>query len=99
MANWRNKLDLNDLWKARKEDGNLTLQQMGKEISVRIKKLKCYEKEVDVLEQIAEGFEFMGEDVEEFDGWLSELYDWGDQLIEKKQFHNDVKMCWIATSF
>lgn len=94
MSNWLNRLDLKDLWVA-KEKEIITIQDLGTEVSKRIKKLKCYKKEIDILEEIAYNFSNVL-DVEDFDGILSELYDWGDMLIDHKGIMAN-KMCWIAT--
>ena len=99
MSQWVNRLDLKDLWNLREEE-KITIQEMGKKIAERIKKMKCYKDEEETLEPIVDGFECMDEDVEEFDYILAELYDWGDQLVEKgKTWSMDKKMCWIATRF
>lgn len=95
MSYWANRLDLKDIWKLRSE-GKLTISQLACRIAKRIRALKCYKEQIDTLEEIAEQFEYCGEDVEEFDNYLEELYDWGDIPIGQTPFK---KMCWIATSF
>jgi len=96
MAHWLHKLDLKDIWNKYNEE--MTIQEIGKEVSKRIKELECYEAQIDILEEIAEGFKYV-EDVEEFDNWMNELYDWGDIQIGKKPGIIQNKMCWIATNF
>jgi len=90
---WQNRLDLIDLWKAQKEE-KLTVPELAKAIAKRIRELRCYEKEIFTLEEIADRFEYCEDDVEEFDDILNDLYDWGDISIERWK-----KMCWIATTF
>lgn len=96
MPRWKHKLNLKDLWEA-KNEGTITLQQLSKSVSERIRKAPFYEKYTDDLEPIADEFEGLSEEsdpsVEWFDDILCTLYDWGDQGDFKK------KMCWISTSF
>ena len=96
MSIWKNRLDLKDLWEKRDKQ-EITLQKMGKEIAKRIRLLRCYKREEDTLEDIALNFEYMEEDVNEFDSILAELYDWGDISLDGK--FGGKKMCWIATRF
>ena len=94
-----NKLDLKDLWEKR-DNGEITIVELAKEIATRIEIMPCFSEEMDTLEEIAENFKYCGEDEEEFDGYLSELYDWGDMLIDGSgNFAQHKKMCWIATRF
>jgi len=84
MKKWKYRLELKDLWDKR-NGGEITIQQMGKEISKRIKNLPCYKQEED-LEIISDDFEFI-EDIDNFDNVLEQLYNWAD--YDKK--------CWIKT--
>jgi len=95
MANWQNKLTLTDVW-GKVDSKEMTVQELGKIVASRIRNLKCYEDEVDTLEDLA--FQFANvSDVEDFDGLMGELYDWGDIPLDNSW--NGKKMCWIATSF
>lgn len=77
MANWKEKLMLNDLYK-KIDDTILSVNEAGKQVANRIRKLKYYKKYIDELEEIADNFEFDCEDVEDFDRNLEELYNFGD---------------------
>lgn len=95
MSQWMNRLDLKDLWKKHRND-EITIEEIGKEIAKRIRKLKCYKTQEETLEEIALNFENISDnDVEEFDGILSDLYDWADTPLDNK--FGGKKMCWIAT--
>lgn len=96
MSNWTNTLNLKDLWEARK-DSNITLQKMGKIIAKRIRKLRCYKDNDFELEEIAYSFEFIEEDVDEFDDVLEQLYDWADSPLPTPEGEMQKKLCWIKT--
>jgi predicted hydrocarbon binding protein len=96
MSKWVNKLDLSDLWKKR-DTADITVIEMGKEIAKRIRKMNCYEKYIDELEDIADQFKNISESVEEFDDILCQLYDWGDISLDGK--FGGKKMCWIKTIY
>ena len=98
MSKWVNTLDLKDLWKAR-EEGNLTIQELGKAVADRIRKSKFYERKIheEALREIVLNFEDCSNDVEEFDSILSELYDWADTCLYTPLGYMQRKMCWIAT--
>ena len=96
MSNWVNRLDLKDLWKAR-DEASLTVEEVAKEIAKRIRKLRCYKKYEETLEEIAVQFEYCSESVEEFDGILSDLYDWADTCLFTPRGQIQRKMCWVAT--
>ena len=96
MSNWVNRLDLKDLWKA-KDEGKLTIQELGKGIAKRIRKMPCYKIHEEVLEEIAVQFEFVGESVVEFDGILNKLYDWADIPLRTIRGQTQRKMCWVST--
>lgn len=95
MAIWQNRLNLKDIWKAHQE-GKLSLGPLAVGIAKRIRALRCYRQQIDILEELADQFEYCSEDVEEFDCYMSELYAWGDCPIGPNPFK---KTCWIATSF
>jgi len=95
MANWQYRLNLKDLWKA-KEEGNITIQELGKKVAERIENLPCFKKYEDDLKTIIMDFETV-ESVEEFDYILEELYDWGDMRLPTPQGQMQRKMCWIST--
>lgn len=96
MSNWKNKLNLKDIWKAR-EESNITIQELGKQVAKRIEHAPFYKKYEDDLEEIVYGFKDCGEDVEEFDYVLGRLYDWGDINLLTRLGQMQRKMCWIST--
>ena len=96
MSKWVNRLDLKDLWKAINA-GNLTIQELAKAVAKRIRKMPCYKKYEDQLDEIATSFEYCGESVEEFDSYLSELYDWADTPLLTPKGQMQRKICWVAT--
>jgi len=96
MANWMHRLDLKDLWKKR-DVGEITVQQLGKEIAKRIRKLKCFKRYEDVLEDIAVEFGCVDESTDEFDLILKELYDWADEPVPTPVGQMQRKNCWVAT--
>ena len=98
MSDWQNRLDLKDLWKARREN-DMPVQDMAKQVAIRIRKMKCYKDYEDKLDDIATEFEECDENVGEFDGILEELYDWADTPLETPKGEMQKKICWIATSF
>lgn len=108
-------MDFKDLWQKR-EEGKITIPEMGKEMAGRIKvlqqsielhsPLREYLNYPEPLEDIALSFETIDasqpehEQISEFDGILSMLYDWGDQTVTPPNAHSwGAKMCWINTRF
>ena len=96
MSNWLNRLELKDLWKAM-DKNEITIQQLAKQVAKRIRRLKCYKANEEILEELAYNFENCEEDVEEFDNWLSELYDFGDTPTGDYNGTIADKLCWINT--
>lgn len=96
MANWKYRLNLKDLWESREAE-EISLKEMGMRITERIKKLPCYKKYEDELEDIAMNFKCINEDVEEFDGALEKLYDWADCPLVTRRGEMQRKLCWVAT--
>lgn len=95
MSNWRYRLELKDLWKAKKR-GDLTIQELGKKVAKRIEKLPCYKKYEDELMEIVIGFEIV-ESIAVFDYYLGELYDWADKCLPTPKGFMQKKICWVAT--
>ena len=102
MANWQHKLNLMDIWD-NYHLGIMTIQELAKEVSVRLNKLQLIrvpEEIIDQKEEIADYFLGISEDetvtVEEFDAVMGELYDWGDIQLDNNW--PPKKVCWIATN-
>lgn len=100
MANWIHKLKLKDLFEA-KDRNEITLQELAKNVSERIRGVDFYKKYMVDLEPIADSFEGLSEDpesiAEDFDWNLAELYDWADQPLPTPPGQTQRKMCWIET--
>lgn len=96
MSEWVNRLNLKDLWEA-KEEGKLTIQELGKQVARRIRKMPCYKLYDNELEEIAVQFEYVDDNVEEFDSILSDLYDWADICLFTPRGQMQRKMCWVKT--
>lgn len=97
---WKYKLNLKDLFDDYSEN-KLTVNQVSKEVSNRIKQLPCY-NEYESLKIFAERFEDISNDnaedylvIRDFDYEMDCLYDWGD-IKEYKDFAW-YKRCWIST--
>jgi len=97
MSKWVNRLDLKDLWKA-EDEGKLTIQELGKQVARRIRKMPCYSK-YEELADIASDFETYldDNDIEEFDRVLEQLYNWADTYLPTPLGQMQRKMCWVAT--
>ena len=96
MSKWVNRLNLKDLW-AKRNEGKLTIQELGKQVARRIRKMPCYKKYEEELEDIVLQFEVVGEYVNEFDLILNQLYDWADTPLLTPKGQMQRKMCWVAT--
>jgi len=97
MSNWVYHLNLKDLWEKR-DKNTISVQELGKQVANRIRKLSCFKKYERELEDITTKFEF-SESEEEFDNILSDLYDWADTPLFTIRGQMQRKMCWIATLF
>jgi len=93
VANWKFRLDMKDLWaafEAKDEDARYDeteVNAIGKAVSGRIREAPFFLAFSSVLDPLADEFAEV-QDIDDFDGILSRLYDWGDR-----------DRCWIATSF
>lgn len=99
MANWRNKLKVKDII----NDDNLSIEEKAIEIAKRIRVLATkWSEENPIREEImdiADDFESVEPNVEEFDGCLERLYDWGDTVVRTRPQDNPniiSRMCWIG---
>lgn len=92
MAIWKETLDLSDVWESKKwTDKNI--QELGKVIGERIRKLKSFDEEdwifvgdcVERFENVYPFEEFIADDgepdftpIEDFDEAMHQLYVWAD---------------------
>lgn len=103
MAQWQRRLELQPEW-GMAQEGEITRQKLAGIVAERLKALAPFtgdledieDKKVDLIEE----FEWMAgvEELpaDEFDNWMSELYDWGDIQTSGK-FFDAKKCCWINT--
>jgi hypothetical protein len=102
MANWKYTIDIADAWKEARAN-KMSVQTLSKILSKEIGKLLTKKSLVDdtELQDIQIEFDGLSEDKEsdwnDFNNVMGELYDWGDTLLVKKNFYNDIKQCWIKT--
>ena len=105
MANFKYQLDLAPIW----NNDDLSIESKGKAIASLIQKkfskMLDYDGDSydDQLDDIVQAFEnITGYDdtspVEEFDTWMDELYNWGDNEIQPYDQWPRNKMCWIITN-
>ena len=96
MSNWKFNLNLKDVWDRPNE---MTIQDLGKIISERLEKLaeKLPETYKEKALDIAADFKSVDEDAEEFDNYMSDLYDLGDTIIGDVNAWPPHKLIWIAT--
>ena len=83
----------------KQEEEKIAFPELGVEVARRIDVLllsipKRYQEE---LELVALNFRGIGEDVEEFDGVLSDLYGWADTPLCTPKGEMQRKMCWVKT--
>jgi len=57
MSNWVYHLNLKDLWEKR-DKNTISVQELGKQVANRIRKLSCFKKYERELEDITTKFEF-----------------------------------------
>lgn len=97
MANWKYKINIKEEWKAA-QSGELTIQELAKAAHSRLRALPAYQPGSD-LEDICDGLLDIAEDpnatADDFDLVWSDLYDWGDTVLERTW--PTTKMCWIGT--
>jgi hypothetical protein len=100
MTIWQRTLNIKDLWEQREAE-EISVEQLAHGIGARLKALAPFDGEHaylnDTKDDLAEQFEeFSGDEVEDFDWIMSELYDWADIQIGGK-FFDAKKVCWVKT--
>lgn len=85
MAQWKYRLNVADLWKARNEK-KITIKELSVTLAKRIMNSPFFKKHEAELFEIVWDFEKEVETIEEFDGVLETLYNWAD-----------AERCWINT--
>ncbi len=98
MANWKYRLELKDLWKAKNEE-KISISELAKEVAKRIEKADFFsiKSNEQALRQIIMDFEDCSDDVEEFDSILEQLYDWADTPLFTIRGEMQRKICWVNT--
>ncbi len=97
MANWKYRLELKDLWD-NFESGELTIENLGKEVARRLRELHLPPKFSYLSEVLVNRFECV-KDVDEFDGILEGLYDLGDTSLPTPngEIQRKLKLIWVNT--
>lgn len=102
MADWQRKINLNPEWSQCKA-GEITLQECARSIAVKLRELAPFSPDPRDInfnrDLLATSFEDIANeqdpDRDEFDGLMTDLYDWGDTALDSKW--NGKKVCWIET--
>lgn len=95
MANWKYKLNIKDEWQQSKA-GKLDYNSLAKIIATKLDKFGTDDDDLtDIIVRFLE-YADNGDDVEEFDDIMEQLYDWGDTLLDDSSWPHK-KMCWIGT--
>lgn len=103
MADWQRKINLNPEWSQCKA-GEITLQECARSIVVKLQAVAPFSSTDCILidaerEELIERFADIGAETDpdryEFDGLMTDLYDWGDTALDSKW--NGKKVCWIET--
>lgn len=98
MANWQRVLRLNPEWDSCGED-EITRQELAASIALKLSTLSPLQDEwaEEQRLELADSFRDMGRDSAlsegEFNGMMSDLYDWGDTPLDDKW--NGKKVCWV----
>lgn len=101
MANWMRTVKLNPEWDQAQE-GAISAQALAASVARKLKLLRKFDDEdIDYrLEELVFEFEGMGKcastTISEFDGFMTDLYDWADTKISGG-FFDAKKVCWIDT--
>lgn len=78
MQNWKHQIELGDLHN-KHEKGELTIQEVGKQLGNRLEKLRLkYYPEDWHLEEYVWWLHDDVNDVNDYDNILAEIYDWAD---------------------
>jgi len=107
MANWKYSVDIRNIW----QDEEMFIGEKGKAVAAELRRVfpsswldwksENYDEELDHIVQAFEnitGYDDMSP-VDEFDGWMSVLYDYGDAEVAPFGQMPPNKMAWIATIF
>jgi hypothetical protein len=106
MAQWQSKLDLCDIWGA-VDEGKMTIQELSREVSIRLRKLKptsdegILDERDDIADQFESLYDYKDATFTDFNYIMNDLYDWADiplpPLPHSPSQHK--KVCWVATKF
>jgi len=106
MTQWQRTLNLLPEWSEASDD-ELSLKNLSKVIADRLENLVPFTGDLEYIEDekeiLIEDFRNLAdsddEDVEEFDYFMENLYDWGDMVINvnKNNPLHAKKVCWIKT--
>ena len=102
MAQWQSKLDLTDIWNA-VDEGRMTIQELSKEVSIRLRKLTpskdagITDEQLDIADEFESLYDYPAATFADFNYIMEKLYDWADTPLSPG--HNGKKVCWVATKF
>jgi hypothetical protein len=102
MAQWQRHLRLQPEWSKAQED-EISVQELAGVIAERLLALQPFtgrdewveSERIDLADEFAAISREASIDEEEFDGWMSQLYNWGDTALDSHW--NGRKVCWIDT--
>jgi len=80
MAEWKEKIDLSDLWSAY-DDGTLPLSNLVTQFANRFRTTSLFKRDEqarEVIEQLETDAASTGFDIEDFDDHLDKIYDLAD---------------------
>lgn len=106
MSNWKYTLDIKDVW----QDTKIPIKEKGKIIASLIKHTfpkswlnwdsDDYDEDLDDIVEALDnitGYDGVSP-VEEFNEWMAELYNYGDQEVAPFRQWPTNKMAWIKTA-
>ena len=102
MAQWQSKLDLTDIWDA-VDKGRMTIQELSKEVSARLRMLTptidegIIDEQIDIADEFESLSDYSGATLKDFNYIMESLYDWAD--IQLPCTKHNKKVCWVATNF
>ena len=102
MAQWQSKLDLTDIWNSVGE-GRMTIQELSKEVSIRLRNLSptkdegILNEQLDIADEFESLYDYQAATFKDFNYIMESLYDWADTQLPCKEYNK--KVCWVATNF
>jgi hypothetical protein len=102
MANWENKIDLQQVWTDYDEE-KIDVEEAGKRVGKILREFKLTSTvgnhASDLLDEVIFLFENESDTEAGFNVALTELYDWGDVDLPTPKGKMQRKRAWIAVQF